>query len=544
MRRARTSSSSWSGNNPGITLFPQAKGAVPRLFATVQEQPERRQHGLRLVYLSYLAFCFLTAGCAALSNPALEGIPVRLLPEELRGKSVEGAKTIPLNLLAQPQPDAYRVGPNDVLGIWVEGVLGQKDQPPPLLAPVRLDLSELPQATGYPTQVRLDGTISLPLIKPLRVQGMTLSEVENEIRRVYSETGILKEKGPMRISVSLSRPRTYHILVLREDSSMPSSQGSAVNISGGFGSTEYISPSRKGSGWALDLPAYTNDVMSAIAKTGGLPGSDALDEVIVQRNARRGGSWEAIIQDFNANGVPYPMPGTSIYRIPLRVRPGNLCPFRPEDIVLQDGDVLYIPARDDRRFFTAGLIPPGEHLLPRDTDLDVLEALARVRAPLVNGLFASNNFSGAGIMPGIGQPSATLVTVIRKLPHGGQIPIRVDVAKAIRNPRERILIQPGDILVMQETPEQGIVRYATQIFDFVYFWKPVQTPWGFGTTTVSAPGGVAPVTISPAFTGVTAPTPGAGNLPGIVSSTGSSGFSAIPISTSGSATTGSVAVGR
>ncbi len=456
------------------------------------------------LYLGVLLCWVLASGCAALSNPALEGVPVRLLPEELRGKSVEGMKTIPLNLLAQPQPDAYRVGPNDVLGIFVESVIGELKASPPLLPPVMLDNIQLPQATGFPFQVRLDGTISLPHLDPLRVEGMSLPEVEAAIRRAYREKDIL-EKGA-RIIVSLARPRTYRILVLREDSAAPSSQGSVVSSPLAYGAPEYISIARKGTGWEINLPAYGNDVLTAIAKTGGFPGTDAIDEVVVQRNARRAGSWETIIQDFNANGVPSPIPGAQIYRIPLRVRPGNLMPIRPEDIILHDGDVLYVPAREERLFYTAGLIGPGQHILPRDTDLDVLEALARVRAPLINGNFGASNFTGVNVQPGMGMPSPTLLTVIRKLPHGGQIPIRVDVAKAIRNPRERILIQPGDILVLQETPEQGIVRYATQVLDLVWISKYFQTPWGLGTITGSFPAGAAPATITPVGIGVAAPT--------------------------------------
>jgi protein involved in polysaccharide export with SLBB domain len=461
------------------------------------------------LYLGGLLCWVLASGCAALSNPALEGIPVRLLPEELRGKSVEGMKPIPLNLLAQPQPDSYRVGPNDVLGIFVEGVLGGLDSPPPLLPPVQLDTVQLPQATGFPIQVRLDGTISLPRIDPLRVEGMTLPEVEAAIRRVYLEKQVLTEvKGVLRarIMVSLARPRTYHILVLREDSATPSAQGAVVSSQQAYGTPEFISIARKGTGWDLNLPAYNNDVLTAIAKTGGLPGTDALDEVIVQRNARHNGSWEAIIQDFNANGVPSPIAGTPIYRIPLRIRPGQLMPIRPEDIILRDGDVLYIPARDERLFYTAGLMGPGQHIMPRDTDLDVLEAMARTRAPFLNGNFAATNLSGVNVQPGLGMPSPTLLTIIRKLPHGGQIPIRVDVAKAVRNPRERILIQPGDILVLQETPEQGIVRYVTQMVNLNWISKYWQTPWGFGSLAFSVPGGGAPATIAPIGIGVAAPT--------------------------------------
>ena len=50
----------------------------------------------------------------------------RLDPPELLGESREGLETIPLALLRQPPPPAYKLAPGDVLGIWIEGILGEK----------------------------------------------------------------------------------------------------------------------------------------------------------------------------------------------------------------------------------------------------------------------------------------------------------------------------------------------------------------------------------------------------------------------------------
>jgi protein involved in polysaccharide export with SLBB domain len=519
MRRAYQSDVEWSQGGLSGRRAVGGRDDLPDTLEGESGPQALRLRSATFLYLVALLCSLSAAGCAAVSNPALKGIPVRLLPDELRGKSVEGSKTIPLNLLGQPQPEAYRIGPNDVLGIWIEGVLGERGQAPPLLPPVQIDTVQLPQAVGFPIQVRLEGTISLPLIEqPLNVQGQTLTEVETAIRRAYVGRQLLQERA--RIIVSLARPRTFHVLVLREDSPFPSQ--AIVSAQTTYGSPEYISGSRKGTGWELTLPAYHNDVLTAIAKTGGLPGTDALDSVIIQRNARRGMSWGVVIQDFQAHGIPSAIPGTPIYQIPLRIRPGTPLSIRAEDVTLQDGDVLYIPAREERLFYTGGLLPSGEHILPRDHDLDVLEALARTRSTLLNGNYAASAFTGTLVQPGIGQPSPTLLTVLRKLPHGGQIPIRVDLAKAVRNPRERILVQPGDFLILQETPAQAIVRYTTQMFDYVFILKPFQTGWGLGTAAVSVPGGTAPATVSPIGIGIASPTPAAAPLSGAATTSTSS----------------------
>ena len=142
---------------------------------------------------------------------------------------------------------------------------------------------------------------------------------------------------------------------------------------------------------------------------------------------------------------------------------------------------MFIPAREERLFFTGGLLPSGEHMLPRDHDLDVLEAVARVRGVMFSGDFAVSNLSGNILLPGLGQPSATLLSVVRKLPGNcGQVNIRVDLTRAIKNPQERILVQAGDLLILQETPGQAVARYVSQVAAIPFAWKWAQSSNVFG----------------------------------------------------------------
>ena len=52
--------------------------------------------------------------------------------------------------------------------------------------------------------------------------------------------------------------------------------------------------------------------------------------------------------------------------------------------------------------------------------------------------------------------------MLRKVSATQQIPIRVDLNRAFIDPRERILIQPGDIIVLQERPGEAVGRYLSQ----------------------------------------------------------------------------------
>ena len=120
--------------------------------------------------------------------------------------------------------------------------------------------------------------------------------------------------------------------------------------------------------------------------------------------------------------------------------------------------------------------------------MDVLEAVAYVRGPLINGAFGGSNLSGDLLKPGIGNPSPTWLTVVRRTPGGGQVPINVDLAVALRDPRERIMVKPGDLLILQEKPTEAMTRYFSQTFlNFNIAWEVIRTRTAAGILDISAP---------------------------------------------------------
>ena len=109
----------------------------------------------------------LASGCAAMTNPVGDGVSVRHLPPELLEPSKAGEQTIPLTLLGQPRPATYRLDAGDVLGVYVEGFLGERN--PPDALPIHVgplvqshDVRRLNPSAGYPVAVEDDGTIALP----------------------------------------------------------------------------------------------------------------------------------------------------------------------------------------------------------------------------------------------------------------------------------------------------------------------------------------------------------------------------------------------
>ena len=134
---------------------------------------------------------------------------------------------------------------------------------------------------------------------------------------------------------------------------------------------------RRGTTTAIELPSYENDVLHALSQTGGLPGEDARNELWVLRGAATGGT--AIVEQLQEGMDPSKLPsgGASlIVRIPLSVAPGAPLPFGPSDVVLSDGDVLFVQSRAGDCFYTGGLLPGGQFLLPRDYDLDIINAIS------------------------------------------------------------------------------------------------------------------------------------------------------------------------
>jgi len=432
-----------------------------------------------------LAICS-AVGCAAFTNPVVNGIPVRILPEELLAESREGFVPLPLSLLRQAPPKQYILAPGDTLGIYIEGVLGDAETPPPVNIP---DSSDIPPSIGYPFPVRQDGTISLPYVEPIKVAGLTIEEAEQTVVRAYLKEKIIRPED-RRILVTLMRPRHIRVMVIRDDSSSRQVMLRSQSLRG-LGTTQtQIGGGQQNTGMVLELPAYENDVLNALTLSGGLPGLESTQEVIIQR-----GYWN---QQNNPNGMQscYPVEADldngpdgerRVIHIPMRIRGSEPINFTSQDIILQTGDIVIVRAQLPEFYYTGGLLPANEVAMANDYDLSVVEAVLKGQGPLVNGGLNSSNLSGNLVGPGLGNPSPSLLSVVRKTSQGGQIIIRVDLNEAMRDPRENILVQANDILILQETPEEAMTRYFTQTFQTNLFFRWLDRADAQGTGSLVAP---------------------------------------------------------
>ena len=413
-----------------------------------------------------LAGCMSMTGCSTIS-----GIPVNRVPAEiLATDQKDDYQDISMLRLRQDPPEFYALGPGDVLGVYIKGVLGDENQLPPVHYP---EDTSLPPAVGYPTPIREDGTVSLPIVKPINIEGLSIVEASNRIREAYTGGPAPILPKDSEVSLTMIRKRHIRVLVIRQEN------GGVADIS------------KRGTGHIVDLPAYENDLLNALNRTGGLPGLDAENQVLIYRGMYQDGvNYDNLVSaagpqdgatcdDCFCDESKLPDPA-HVTRVPLRYHPSQPPSFREDDIVLGQNDIVIIRSRDNETFYTAGLLGGGEHYLPRDKDLDVLGAVAMAGGPIgqtSTGVMAISGGGGGGRGGGFGgggngggqngqfcQPSEVLV--IRELPCGDQITIKVDLERALEDPSQRILIKPNDVVMLKYKLSEEVSNVFLSLIQF------------------------------------------------------------------------------
>ncbi len=391
-----------------------------------------------------------SSGCHIHSvSSARNSIPANRLDPALFGCSREALAPVPFSSLGQTKPEQHIIGPGDTLSVYVYGVFPANEEETPVQNRAQsLNQRYYPPRgtvvgplTGLPARVEGNGTIDMPLIGDIEISGLKMPEAVAKIKQAYLDENVLQE-GKERVTVDLLIPRVRRVVVLRQDTP---SQAVAITPPG------VVDQVHRGSGEVIDLPIYENDVLHALGATGGLPGTDAARELYVIRSGAgintqflSGGSLQGIVSGGEGGQCN---PG--VIRIPLVGCPCDGITFQPNDVILNEGDTIYIPRRDEY-FITGGLLPGARIPLPRDKDLDVLEAIALATGS-PGGPLGLSGAVLAGGRPGYVR-EATQVMILRTLSDGRQINIRVDLDRAINDKKQRIRIMPDDVVMLHQKP--------------------------------------------------------------------------------------------
>jgi hypothetical protein len=411
-----------------------------------------------------------SSGCTALTQP-INGIPADRLPRQFFQGEKDQLIPIDISLLAQEKPRQYTLGPGDVLGVTVDSILpfyepGEVPEPPPVHFPEAEDT--LPPSTGFPITILEDGTMSLPLLEPLKVEGLTTDQTRDLIRKAYIDSEILREDERKKVSpvVTLIKKREVNVVVIRQDQGNTNNILAQTNISG----RGVTGADQSAQGTIVKLDAFENDILHALTETGGLPGLGAKNEVKILRStaadkqARRDFMLQyqqILASHYDPCSCPPPMgEDPTVLRIPLRLPPGLIPSIQPSDVILQEGDIVLIESRENEFFYTGGLLPGGQWQIPRDYDLDALGAMAIAGAGVssIQRTGSSGLFGGSQVVP----PGR--LYILRRTPCNGQIAIEVDLSVAINNPSSRPIIQPGDTLILQYKPCEEALNFGIGAF--------------------------------------------------------------------------------
>ena len=170
---------------------------------------DARGHSLLLVFV--LGLCGLP-GCSTVMTNA---IPAAVARGFDGGTAHIPRSPIDFTLLRQQPPPSYLVGPRDVLGIFIQDVLGRRDEPPPVFTALPpIGSTDASLLVGNPVAVSDDGTIVLPSIEPLRIAGLTIPQVDAAIHRAYTVDRKLLKAGQEQVNVTLNGqhhvPRNGH----------------------------------------------------------------------------------------------------------------------------------------------------------------------------------------------------------------------------------------------------------------------------------------------------------------------------------------------
>ena len=372
--------------------------------------------------------------------------------------------------LRAPKKKTYLLDSGDVLGVFLEGILGQAGEAPPVHYPEQT--SSLGPSIGYPIVVRENGTVSLPAVDPIPVRGLTVEQAEALIKTAYigpRSNGRRILTGDSRIIVTLQRKRTINVIVVRQDNSR-SMRSQGFNQESRSPVFDRSDQSARLS--SIQLPAYDNDVFNALIETGGLPGLNA-ENVRVYRATNQ----PAVDTRFGRTNTPFPrskssaqtsvFPRTGLSQsgaqtpanhngidIPIRRGPAYQS-FDNRQAALSSGDIVIVQARPTEVYYTSGLLRGGEFPLPRDKSLTVLDAIALAGGPTVN----NNGGLGLSRLP------PTELIVSRNNGRNGQVTIRVDLDSALNDPTQNILVAPGDNLRLRYKPIEQIGNFGIGTFN-------------------------------------------------------------------------------
>jgi polysaccharide export outer membrane protein len=279
------------------------------------------------------------------------------------------------------------------------------------------DLLELTIATGRDeekpikvlTRVSDAGSADIPLVGAVQVAGAEPFEASQQVAQASIERGIYRQPH---VSLEIKSKSVNRVTVL-----------GAVASPG-----------------VHELPRASSDLVQALAKAGGMSEEAGTVVEIVRQPPI---FTPSTVQPASYQQTP------PLQQLPQTERI-DLATAKPAsgDYHLGDRDIVMVMPRDKELVFVSGLVnKPGQFDLPTKQELRLLDAIA-----MAGGL--SSNV-------------ADKVLIIRHVPNRPEpVPIRASIAAAKRNGQENLVLGPGDVVSVEQTPATAVVDALMKLLRF------------------------------------------------------------------------------
>jgi len=358
-------------------------------------RPLSRSRGLLTSAAGRCALVVVGVWCGGLSGcrtgPGGEKYTYDTMPAYLAAARRENAQTVDLSRLASLTVKSELIDRGDVIDVTISTGLNEKE------------------SYTQPVRIRDDGVADIPVVGPVHLAGLELAEAEAAITAASIQRNLYRRPY---VTVTMRHQRVNRVTVV-----------GAVKEPG-----------------VKAIPRGQCDLLAALVAAGGLS-DNAGTNVEIRNPIKEEGAPDPIAANDPAaiNPAGHSLPGGSaggggVRRQSIRVDLVAATKAGTGNYVLEDGAVVMVEKRDPEPVHVVGLVhKPNRYELPVGENLRVIDAVA--------------------LAGGLSSPVADDIVVIRKKPNSNEtVRIALKFSEAKRDERANLLLSPGDIVSVEQTP--------------------------------------------------------------------------------------------
>ncbi|MEZ6089670.1 MAG: SLBB domain-containing protein [Pirellulaceae bacterium] len=326
-------------------------------------------------FCTLIALLTLLSGCTSTANYNAAN-----LPQQLAAPPNFSARKVDLSALAGSIQPADQLAVGDAVTLSIATGVERGGNP------------------EWTLRVAEDGTLNVPLVGPVLVAGLKLTDAERAVAAEAVNRGVYVSPN---VTMQMEQRRSNRVTVM----------GAVVKPQ------------------TYELPVGASDLMTAISMAEGFT-DDANTTVQVRHPPGSGAKLSAAFQNrqvaFNGQAAIPPVPD----QFEIDLNRINEVPMPHRQLV--DGSVLVVEEKPDRFVNVMGLVrSPDAIEMPKDEDMKLLDAISQ-----------------AG---GLSESLANRVTVIRK--RGDEdIVIETSIREAKQGGAANLVLAPNDLVSVEETP--------------------------------------------------------------------------------------------